>query len=179
MTNEQDWIAVAVITRPHALSGGLLLKPFTRTVDEFFDVGLQDYQIRRHGRIEGKVHLKNLTTHKGLPLIFLEGVSSRTEAEKYIGAELVIPKDQLWELEEGRYYIDDLIGLKIVDHKSHEEISQVDGVMEGTAHDLLIFKNPDNPDKEVYLPIVPEFVLSVDLDKEIIEVTLPEGLLEL
>lgn len=173
------WVAVGVVARPHALDGGVLVKPFTRSSEDFIEAPLERVRLRRKGQIVGTLTIASMSIHKGLPYVFFEEVVDRNGAEEIVGAELVIHEDERWELGEGEYYIDDLAGIEVVDTAAGRSYGPVLKAEEGAAHDYLLFAHPDKPGQQVRLPLVKEFVLSIDLKAGRAEVRLPEGLLDL
>lgn len=71
------------------------------------------------------------------------------------GAELCVPRDALPELEEGSYYVADLVGLDVLDEG--ETVGVVRDVLPGPANDVLEL------DTGLLLPLVEACVREVDL----------------
>lgn len=180
MKPTESWVAVAVVIRPHGLRGALMLKALTRTQEELLEAPLEVVHLRQRGRILQTLTLTRLGLHKGLPMAYFEGVADRTAAEQLVGCELVIPEDERWDLEEGQFYHDELIGIAVVERSTGRSLGTVLRVMDGPAHDYLVFPHPDGSGREVLLPFVHDvFVLLIDMEERRVEVALPEGLLEL
>jgi 16S rRNA processing protein RimM len=112
-------------------------------------------------------------------MVFFRGFEDRTAAEQLTGAEIVIPESERWELPEGQYYADDLEGIDVYDSTTGRRLGTVKEATEGAAHDYLIIPHPDDPKREVMIPIVQSIVLSIDLEKRRADVKLPEGLLDI
>jgi 16S rRNA processing protein RimM len=67
----------------------------------------------------------------------IEGVNTRTEAEKLVGTKIYTYKEDLPELEsDGEFYMDDLIGLPVVDMQD-SNIGEVKGCFNFGAGDIL------------------------------------------
>ncbi|HQK95663.1 MAG TPA: ribosome maturation factor RimM [Armatimonadota bacterium] len=98
----------------------------------------------------------------------LRGVEDRTAAEGYRHAELRVRPEMRVPLPEGQYYVDDLLGLRVV---------TMDGRELGTIRDVLLL-----PAHDVYvtehamIPAVREVIRSVDLAGGVITVDPPAGL---
>jgi 16S rRNA processing protein RimM len=181
MNQQADgWVAVAVIVRPHALRGALVLKAFTREPEDFIEAPVKRFHLRRKSEIlPGTLTVQSLSIHKGAPVALFEEVTDRTSAEKLVGVELVIREEERWELDDDEHYSDDLVGLAVVEEVGGRDFGAVLRVTEGAAHDYLIFAHPDGGGKEVMLPFVPEFVPEIDVAGSRVIVRIPEGLLDL
>ena len=79
-----------------------------------------------------------------------------------------------FELDEDSYFIVDLIGLPIYDAKSGEIYGKLSDVLNYGASDIYEVEKADG--KKAFIPVVDEFVKSVDLEKGI-AVCVIEGLL--
>ena len=113
-----------------------------------------------------------------IPIIKLDGIDSRDAAEQMIGCEVFAEPESLVPLSEGSYYISDLIGMHVIGADS-SEIGTVKDVISNPAHDILVIAhNLDGEKSEVLLPLVDIFIVSIDAEKRIITVNLPEGINE-
>ncbi len=176
MPNQDDWVAVAAVLRPHGLRGVFRLKPLTRAPEDFLEAPLENLRVRRSGRVAEELKLvESRLVGNGLIHATFEGISDRTTAEKFVNCELVIPEADRWELPEGEYYIDDFAGLEVRDSGSGEPLGTVKTAREGAAHDYLVLKLAGVAE-ETLLPILPQFVQRVDIAGGFVEVTIPEGL---
>ncbi len=107
---DDGFVALAVFTQPHGVSGRIKVKSFTDPLDDF----------ARH---------KNLTDDKGAPvklrvtgqtsggaIVEIEGVTKREQAELLRGRKIGIPRSAMPKLgNPNQYYTDDLIGMQVVD----------------------------------------------------------------
>jgi 16S rRNA processing protein RimM len=110
--------------------------------------------------------------HKGNDLrVKLVGVPDRTALEKILPFEIFCDREQFPELEEGQYYVADMLGLTVV---------TVDGKSIGKLQDYyetkagIIFIIRFNNGTEMDLPYVSDFFPEVDLEAGTIQVVLPE-----
>ncbi|MCC5877522.1 MAG: 16S rRNA processing protein RimM [Candidatus Sumerlaeia bacterium] len=177
--NSEQWLAIAVIIRPHALRGAVQLKPYTRTVDEFLGAPIKRVYLRDRSRILHPLHLQSMGLHKGLPLVTFREISDRTAAEGLKGMEIVIPAEERWELPEGSFFPGELDGFEVISKLTGDKLGTVLRLESGPAHDHLVFTHPHREGDEVMLPKVEAFVHEVSLADHRVLVTLPEGLLEL
>lgn len=96
----------------------------------------------------------------------IEGCKDKDAADALRGTELWYERSVMPEPDEGQYYYEDLVGLRVVEND--EEIGAVVAVDNFGASDLLEIK----PKKGAayYLPFVDEYVVGVDLDAGIVTV---------
>lgn len=106
-------------------------------------------------------------------LMQVAGVPDRAAAEALRGAELFVPARERAPLPEGRYYVDDLVGVAAVDPDG-APLGRVEEVMALPAHDVLRLSTPFG---EGLVPMVRAMVVAVDLDQRRIVLDLPAGLL--
>lgn len=107
--------------------------------------------------------------HKEQVRIKIAGIDTIDEAEALRGRYLEIDSSSRGPLEEGEYYVTDLVGLLVVDEDG-TPLGRVDAVIESPAQDLLRFG-------EVLVPFVAEFVREIDPSKGTITVRLLPGML--
>lgn len=99
-------------------------------------------------------------------VIELEGVETRDQAERLRGAWLLIPPEERMPLEEGQYYIDDLIGMEVFT-ETGERVGKLKQVRRGAAYDYFDIG-------KYTIPAVEEYILEVDVPNKRMVVRLPE-----
>jgi 16S rRNA processing protein RimM len=105
-------------------------------------------------------------------IIELEEITSKEEAQKLTGKEVSIQsKKPIIKVEKDL----GIIGYTIIDEEKGE-IGTIDDLIE-MSHQSLIQVN--YKEKEVLIPLHPDFILKVDKSKKIIYLNLPEGILEI
>lgn len=108
-------------------------------------------------------------------LIKFKSVQDRTRAESLRSCKLLLPLDQLPELEKDSFYYHDVIGYTIQDQKLGE-LGTITDVMEMPGQDLIAMKYKG---KEILIPISKDVVLYPDTENKKMFTLLPEGLLEI
>lgn len=121
------------------------------------------------------LQIENVRLQKNMVILKLEGINDRNAAEAAKGRDIFITEDDLPELEEGEYYVRDLIGMTV--EEDGNVLGKVTDVLQNTAQD--VFEVERKNGKQLLIPRVDEFVLDIDLDTRKIKVKLPDGLLEL
>jgi len=184
---EGGWLEIGTIVSAHGIKGELKVLSSTDFPQERFLEGGTRY-LWRHPKVEPSleddlepVELKGRPgPGKDMFLITLEDVKDRTTAQSYRGYRLFVPADDLPEMEEGDFHVTDLLDLQVVLHNTDppKVIGQVtDFIASGSSlgNDLLQIETLSG--KSFLIPFVEELVPVVDLEKEIVEISPPEGLL--
>jgi 16S rRNA processing protein RimM len=91
-----------------------------------------------------------------------------------INLQAFLPLDELPELENDQFYYHEIIDYQVVD-KNLGELGKVLTVHSMQAQDLMVMEYKG---KEVLIPVISEIVLNADKEAKILNVNLPEGLLE-
>jgi 16S rRNA processing protein RimM len=103
----------------------------------------------------------------------IEGVSDRTSAEAWVGAEVLALREDLPEAGEARHYWADLEGLPVVT-VAGAAIGRVTGLYETGGVDVLVVTTEEGGEKLV--PLAP--YVEVDVAGRRVVVDPPEGLLD-
>jgi 16S rRNA processing protein RimM len=111
--------------------------------------------------------------HKGQVLLRLQGFESINQVEHLVGGQVMLPEEQLPELEEDEYYWSQLNGLQVVD-RERGPIGKLHQMFDTAAHDTYVVTGPYG---EVLIPAVGQFIQEIDLDQRVMNVDLPEGLI--
>lgn len=119
--------------------------------------------------------IENVRVQKNMVILKLQGIDDRSAAEAARGRELFITENDLPELEEGEYYVRDLIGMTV--KENGEVLGKVTDVLQNTAQD--VFEVERDGGRQLLIPRVDEFILDIDIKTRQIQVKLPEGLTEL
>jgi 16S rRNA processing protein RimM len=105
-------------------------------------------------------------------LLSLEGYETPEEVKRLTNKDVFVAVRELPELPKGEYYHHQLLGLQVLtDGKPFGELLEI---LETGANDVYVIK--DLSGNERLLPVIPSVVKSIDLEKGIIEVEIPEGL---
>lgn len=116
------------------------------------------------------VKMLSARTHKGFVIAALEGVEDVNAAMCLKNKTVFIDRNDA-DLPAGAYFLQDIIGAKVVDENG-TEIGILSDILETPASDIYIVKG----ETEHMIPAVPEFILSADAENGIIRVHLIEGM---
>lgn len=124
---------------------------------------------------ETELNMVRARIHKNTVLITLEGYNSIEEAQPLRGKVVYIDREQD-TLEDGQYYVQDLLGLEVSDIDTGEIYGKLDDVIETGANDVYYIKCPDGTDK--LIPAIPQVVIDVDMEKETMRIRPLDGLFD-
>ncbi len=102
-------------------------------------------------------------------LVKFKGIDDISQAEAIRNMDICIPEAELLPLEEGEYYIDDLLGLQVVTTEG-EDMGKVEDVLQSPANDVYVTDR-------AMIPAVKDIVVKIDLDEKKIIVKPIEGLM--
>ncbi|QQG37442.1 MAG: 16S rRNA processing protein RimM [Micavibrio aeruginosavorus] len=104
----------------------------------------------------------------------IEGVTDRSAAEALRGTKLWIERSKLPEIENhNEFYYEDLIGMS-VETEANGIVGKVIAVDNFGAGDLLEIRPPSGP--TFYLPFADEYILEVNMPRNLIKADIPPGL---
>ncbi|MEC9483519.1 MAG: ribosome maturation factor RimM [Halomonas sp.] len=157
-----DYVVLGKLTSPYGVKGWLRVYSYTSPMEGILDYAewiVQHQGVRQSlGLIQGRRQGKGLVAS-------LEGVATREQAEQLAGAEVLLPKQALPELETGEYYWHQLEGLR-VQTLNGVDLGRVDYLFETGANDVMVIKGDARSldDRERLLPFLPDEVIrAVDL----------------
>ena len=166
-----EYLTVGTIIKTVGLRGEVKVYPSTSFGDFRFKKGSHLFVTLSDGELK-ELTVKSRRVNKGLEHITFEEISSIEEAETLIHKELCVEKDEKI-LKKDQYFYSDLIGLDVY-FDSGTYIGKVKKVEEYASYQTLRVKADK---KDVLIPFLKTFILSVDLDKKTIKVKFMEGLL--
>lgn len=121
------------------------------------------------------VEIEKSRVAKNLVIMKIKGVDSVEDAQKIRNRVLYLDRDDV-ELPDGTYFIQDLIGLKVVDSDTGAEYGIIEDVSQTGANDVYHVKNKDG--KFYYVPAIPQVVNETDIDNQIMKITPLDGLFD-
>ncbi len=117
--------------------------------------------------------VEGLRFHGKALLLKLDGCDDRNAADELRAMLVQIPVEEAVPLEEGEYFLFQLIGVR-VETESGEQLGQIVEVIETGANDVYVVRGPRG---EVLLPAVDDVVLELDMESKRMIVHLLPGLL--
>ena len=163
----KQYLEAGVVATTHGVRGEIKVNPWSDS-PEF---------LKRFSRvfIDGRAYkLLSARAHKSQTLIQLEGVCDVDQAMRLRGKIVSICRDDI-ALEEGTYFVQDIIGLQVYDLRTQTVIGAVRDVLTLPAGDVYVIGDDK---RESMIPVNPVFIKQTDLEKGIITVETIKGMLE-
>lgn len=170
------YLAVARLRKPHGLKGDFAIFPLTGDPAAVFAEGQELVRLGLDGQVLGEpVRIERSRGYHREWLLKFRGVESREVLDSWRGQFLGAPAETLAPPADGEVYLHELEGFAVRGQ-------------DGTAHGLVtsMFELPSGltlevqgPRREFLLPFKKAFVRRVDREQRVLEVALPEGLVDL
>ena len=164
-------ITIGKITRTRGLRGEVVISPLTDDPERFFLLK----EVWISGKQESKIfQIEKVKKFRERVSLKFRGIDSPEAAKPLVNSFLEIEKENLLPLPQNRYYVFEIIGLKVLTTQG-EEIGVIEDVVNFPGNDVYTVKNGK---KEYSIPAVKKVVKKIDLDKKIMIIEPLEGLLE-
>lgn len=121
------------------------------------------------------VKVERARVQKNIVVMKLEECDTVEAAQKLRGRVLYMDRNDV-ELEEGAYFVQDLIGMKVIDAESGEEYGELTEVSETGANDVYHIKSSEG--KMYYIPAIPDVVKETDVEGQLMKITPLPGLFD-
>ena len=120
--------------------------------------------------VEGVKFFKNMVILK------FKGIDNINDIEKYKGCDLLVSRENAVPLEEGEFYLADIMGMPVIDEEERE-LGVIREVLQTGANDVYIIQKKRGG--EILLPAIPSCILDIDFENNRRKVHLMPGLEEL
>lgn len=180
----EQYFRVGVLTKEHGLKGEIKVFPTTDDVTRFqnmkrvfIDMASGKGSIKGKGFVE--VEVESVKFFKNMVILKFKEMNRIEEVAKFKGMDLLIAREDATPLEEGQYYVPDIIGCKIVTEEG-EEYGEVTDVLDTGANKVLVVEaNEEHKHlKEFCLPYIPDCVKEINVAERWIKVFMMRGLLD-
>lgn len=167
----EDCYFLGTITKAHGYKGELNVHLDTDEPNAYKN--LESIFIEKNGLLV-PFFLKKAQIHKGNHLRIM--IEDFDDPESLIGRSIYLPLSTLPELDENQFYYHEVKNYSMLTEEG-VVVGEIVNVRDTTAQDLFEVNSPDG--KEILIPVIDEFIVSVDHNKKTITVSLPDGLLDI
>lgn len=167
----QKFLEVGQIVNTHGIKGYVKVVPFTNYIERFEELE-KIYIKKKNETVE--MYIEEIKYQKNMVLVKFKGIERIEEAELLKNSIILIDRENSIELEEGEYFIVDLIGLDVYTDES-KLLGKLDDIYNTGSNDIYVVK--DELGKQLLLPALKEVIKDIDLDNKKMTVHLIEGLI--
>ena len=168
----EELFRVGVISNTHGLRGEVKVYPTTDNVRRFDDL---KEVILDTGKEQLILHVTSVKYFKNMVILKFKEFDNINDIIPYKGMDLLVTRENAIPLEEGEYYIADIIGSKVITDED-KILGTLTDVLQTGANDVYVVKTKDG--KEVLLPSIEECILDRDIENKIVKVHIMKGLLD-
>lgn len=166
----KQFLETGKITGTHGLRGEVRVQPWADSpafLSEFdtlyLDGGAQ------------KLEITSARVQKQMIIMKIKGVDTIDDADRLRGKVLYLDRDDV-ELDEGAYFVQDLIGLTVLDDDTGERLGVLSDVSETGANDVYHIR--DDSGRETLIPAIPDVVREVSLKDGTMRIFKMKGLFD-
>lgn len=167
----QEYFEIGQIVNTFGVKGFVKVMPFTDDITRFDN--LEKVYICKKNNMK-EYQIEEVKYHKNMVLIKFKGIDDMDSAEKQKGSYLKINRKDAIPLEEGTYFIADLIGISVYTD-NNEFLGKVDDIYNNGSTDIYVIKNELG--KQILLPGTDEVLKEINLEQEKIIVHIIKGLI--
>lgn len=158
-----EYVYIGKIVNTHGIKGEIRILSDFELKDQIFKKGFVLYI----GDTYEKRYILTYRKHKMYDMVTLDGITSIDDALIYKGRDVYAKRDSLYI---PTYLKEDLIGLSV--YTNNKYIGTVSELRKNKVNTFLVV------DGKHMIPLLPEFVLNVDLDHQKIIIKNMKGLLD-
>lgn len=159
-------IVVGQIGAPHGVKGWVHVRSFTVPPESLLNYRFWHLKMREQWMPQ-MIEVLEIRPQGGHFAALLKGYEDRDQAGTLTNVEIGVPREELPELEDDRYYWNDLIGMQVIT-ETGEALGVVSSLFETGSNDVLVVQGET---REHLVPfILEDYVLEVNVESRIIRV---------
>lgn len=172
--DQRSTVVMGKVVGVHGIKGNLRIRSYAESTDFFYSG--QNMTLENVDGTHRAIKVKRVQHHGRGLLMALEGIGTRDQARAVVGADLLVERAQLPELDEGTYYWAEIIGLTVYGEDS-DCLGVVVDIMTTGGNDVYVVRQPHDPTgRERLIPAIEAVVTKIDVKRGTMRVDLPEGL---
>jgi 16S rRNA processing protein RimM len=156
------WVALAEVTRPHGVRGEVRLRLYNS--DSELLPSQSQVLLRPPIGTEKSMRVESMRgADAGHLIAKFRGIDDRDQADLLRGVEVCVPREAFPPLEEGEFYVCDVIGARVVGPGG--EVGRVQDLVNYPSTDVLVVKIESPHVGTVELPLLDDFIEEVDAEQ--------------
>ena len=167
----QGNLEIGQIVNTFGIKGFVKVNPFVDDISRFDD--LKKVYIKKQKALK-ELEVEEVKYHKNMVLVKFKGIDKVEEAEILRNSYLEVDRENAIELQEGEYFIADLLGLEVITDEGNT-LGKLEDIFNTGSNDIYVVK--DELGKQILLPAISEVIKEINLEEKKILVHLLEGLI--
>ncbi len=181
MNLNNSFVFIGKLTRPHGIHGEICAQYFA----ESFDYLKKNQILLKAGKLDPQpCEVKSFKEQGNILILKIQGINTRTEAERYRNYDIVIDEKLLSQEDKDTInndeddgeapYLHHLIGATAFYHSQH--LGKIEEIAFPAGQEIWFIRNGTT---EILYPAVSQFIDHYDLKNNAVYLNPPEGLLEI
>lgn len=167
----QGNLEIGQIVNTFGIKGFVKVNPFVDDISRFDD--LKKVYIKKQ-KVLKELEVEEVKYHKNMVLVKFKGIDKVEEAETLRNSYLEVDRENAIELQEGEYFIADLLGLDVITDEGNT-LGKLEDIFNTGSNDIYVVK--DELGKQILLPAILEVIKEINLEEKKILIHLLEGLI--
>ena len=165
------YLEIGQIVNTFGIKGMVKVKTFTDD-NKRFD-RLEKVYIKNKEKLK-EYQIEEVKYHKDMILIKFRGIENPEQANLLRNSYLMIDREEEKPLEEGTYYIVDMIGMDVYTDEG-EKLGNIEDIFNTGSNDIYVVKSELG--KQILLPAISDVVKNIDMENKKMVVHLISGLI--
>jgi 16S rRNA processing protein RimM len=171
--DDEELIAVARVAKTRGVRGEVAAQLLTDFPERFRD--LEELIAVTPAGERRTLAIEESWLHGGRVILKFAGYDTPEDAKELVGYELTVPESEAVELEEGEFFDWQLVGCR-VETVAGRALGTVAEVLHYGAAPVLVVK--DEGRREHLIPLAESICVEINVERKLIRVDPPEGLIE-
>lgn len=156
--NKLTHFKIGQIVSTQGLKGEVRVYSYTDDIYRFDD--LETFYLGKD--LENKWIVEKVRYKGNMVIMKIKGIDTVEEAEKLKNKFMYVSREEGRELEEGEFFISDMIGIDVYTVDG-QHVGVLDDVLQYAANDVYVVKGAEN--KEYMIPAMLKFVPTIDMSE--------------
>lgn len=170
MTEKLTVFRIGQIVNTQGLKGEVRVYPYTDDINRFDE--LEYFYIDKN--LNNKYEVERVRYKGSMVIMKIKDIDSIELAEKLKTKNMYIGREQGRELDEGEFFVSDLIGLDVFTVDG-EKVGVLKDVLQHAINDVYVISSGE---KEYLIPSIEKFVPTIDLDQNKMIIDPIKGMLD-
>ena len=169
----EQLLQVGVISSTHGIRGEVKVFPTTDDVKRYKKTD-EVVLITKSGNL--LLHIERARFFKNLVIVKFKEFNNINEVEGFRKCDLMVTRENALPLEEGQYYLCDVIGATVYNEEDDSVIGEVKDVIETGANNVFAIGLPDG--REVLFPVIDDCIKEVNTEEGRVVAHVMKGLMD-